>query len=202
MHLRFSKNSNRGFSLMELMIVITIIAILSGIVLPAGHQVQQNMKKVTAQKTCTELRTSLMSYFSEYKRFPPFPGGSASDDVEVATDMSSPVIGTLLGVDPTFNRRAIQFFSSRSAKGKGKPGLWKDSGGVELLDPFLSGSGGDSNPYYIKIDSNYDNTLKVPAREKTDSDEEEIYTNVAVWCLGVDGKKGSDSGKSDDITAY
>jgi hypothetical protein len=69
------------------------------------------------------------------------------------------------------------------------------------LDPFLSGSGGDSNPYYIKIDSNYDNTLKVPSRSQNGSDEEEIYTNVAVWCLGVDGKKGG-SPKSDDITAY
>ena len=201
MHSRSLSNSRHGFSLMELMIVITIIAILSGIVLPAGHQVQQNMKKVTAQKTCTELRTSLMSYFSEYKRFPPFEGSTSSDDVEVATDMSSPVIATLLGVDPKYNRRAIQFFSSRSANGKGKPGLWKDSSGVELLDPFLSGSGGDSNPYYIKIDSNYDNTLKVPSRSQNGSDEEEIYTNVAVWCLGVDGKKGG-SPKSDDITAY
>jgi prepilin-type N-terminal cleavage/methylation domain-containing protein len=207
MHLSPSRPSRSAFSLMELMVVITIIAILSSIILPAGHAVQKNMKKVDAQKTCTELRTSLMSYFTEYKRFPAFEGGSAKDDVEITTDASTPVMGTLLGIDAKYNRRGIQFFSTRPAKRKGFPGLYNDgSGSVELLDPFLSkkddkgGDSGESNPYHIKIDANYDNTLKVPSRDESDKDEV-IYTNVAVWSLGPDGQPGG-TPKSDDITAY
>jgi len=211
--------ASRGFSLMELMVVITIIAILSSIIIPAGHAVQKNMKKVQAQKTCTELRTGLMSYFSEYKRFPAFPG-AAGADVTVATDATSPIMPTLLGVDVTYNRRSIQFFSTRPAKAKGMPGLYRASGGeLELLDPFMSGQGGNSNPYYVMIDSNYDNTLLVPTRDSGGSGggsgadggggggggggtTEEIYTNVAVWSYGADGEQGSTGKSSDDVTAY
>lgn len=204
MHANLPQNARRGFSLMELMVVITIIAILSSIIIPAGHAVQGNMKKVQAQKTCTELRTALMSYFSEYKRFPPFTAAaSGSDDSTVPTDSSSPIMPTLLGVDQTNNRRSVQFFSSRPAKGKGLPGLYRGSDGtIELLDPFLSASGGTtSNPYYIMIDSNYDNSLQVPARGSKGGTEE-IFSNVAVWSYGVDGIKGSQGKSSDDITAY
>jgi prepilin-type N-terminal cleavage/methylation domain-containing protein len=203
MHPNLPLKRRSGFSLMELMVVITIIAILSSIIIPAGHAVQSNMKKVQAQKTATELRTALMSYFTEYKRFPAFPGGGNGTDTTVATDSTTPVMRTLLGVDTTFNRRGVQFFSSRPAKGKGMPGLYRSADGstVELLDPFLSGSGGSSNPYYIMIDANYDNSLQVPSRTQTGSTEE-IFTNVAVWSYGVDGVLGSQGKSSDDITAY
>jgi len=201
MHPKLPQNAARGFSLMELMVVITIIAILSSIIIPAGHAVQKNMKKVQAQKTCTELRTALMSYFTEYKRFPAFPGTSGQDTTS-PTDSTSPVMSTLLGVDPTYNRRSIQFFSTRPAKAKGMPGLYKDaSGTLELLDPFMSGSGGQSNPYFIMIDANYDNTLLVPSRTDNGATEE-IYTNVAVWSYGADGEQGSQGKSSDDVTAY
>jgi prepilin-type N-terminal cleavage/methylation domain-containing protein len=204
MHPNLPQNARRGFSLMELMVVITIIAILSSIIIPAGHAVQSNMKKVQAQKTCTELRTALMSYFTEYKRFPAFPnaaGGGA--DGTFATDASSPVMSVLLGTNATLNRRSIQFFSTRPAKAKGMPGLYRSADGsvVELLDPFLSGSEGNSNPYFIMIDMNYDNTLQVPSRTDQGATEQ-IFTNVAVWSYGVDGIQGSEGKSSDDVTAY
>ncbi len=188
---------------MELMVVITIIAILSSIIIPAGHAVQGNMKKVQAQKTCTELRTALMSYFSEYKRFPPFTSTNAGTDSTFATDSSSPMMPTLLGVDAVNNRRSVQFFSTRPAKGQGLPGLYRgQNGAIELLDPFLSAAGGStSNPYYIMVDSNYDNSLMVPARG-ANGGTEEIFSNVAVWSYGIDGVQGSQGKSSDDITAY
>ncbi len=208
MHPIFPRTARRGFSLIELMVVITIIAILSSIIIPAGKAVQDNMKKVQAQKTCTELRTALMGYFSEYKRFPAFQaagGGGAGGDLLVATDESSPVIATLIGQEPTFNRRGIQFFSNRPAKQRGMPGLWQISpGSYELLDPFGSkpGSNGDSNPYYIMIDTNYDNSLIVPKRSGNAGETEQIFTNVAVWSYGMDGVEGSTGRSSDDVYAY
>lgn len=192
-----------GFSLMELMVVITIIAILSSIIIPAGNQVQKNMKRVQAQKTCTELRTALMSYFTEYKRFPALQGNTGAD-ITVPTDASNPLMGTLLGVDPTFNRRGVQFFSTRPAKQRGMPGLFRSGDGtqLELLDPFMAAPDGNSNPYFVMIDTNYDNTLQVPSRGTEDSPTEQIFTNVAVWSYGPDGQQGSQSGRSDDVTAY
>lgn len=202
MDIKRSPIASGGFSLMELMVVITIIAILSSIIIPAGTQVQRNMKKVQAQKTCTELRTALMSYFTEYKRFPALSGNTGQDAV-FPTDSSTPLMRTLLGTDIQFNRRAIQFFSTKPAQRRGMPGLFASPDGstVELLDPFLSGPSGVSNPYYVMVDLNYDNTLVVPSRNPGEQTEQ-IFTNVAVWSFGFDGVQGSQNTKSDDVTAY
>jgi len=199
MHPCPSSSARRGFSLIELMVVITIIAILSSIVIPAGHAIQKNMKKVEAQKTCTEIRTALMSYLSEYKKFPSInPGGG---ELEIPTDSTNALVATLIGQDPTFNRRGIQFYSAKPAKKQGMQGLWQVGGtSFELLDPFGAGSNGSSLPYYVMFDSNYDNSLTVPARSGNGT--EQIFTNVAVWCLGADGALGSSGSSSDDVFAY
>lgn len=197
----------RGFSLVELLVVITIIGILSSIIIPAGQGVQKTMKKTKCQKTATELRSALTNYFSEYKRFPAVSsgGGGGARDQTIPTDASNNLMTALVGQDPTINRRGIQFYSGRPAKAPGFPGLNSSNGTkFELRDTFLSSSQatGTSNPYYVIWDADYDKKMQVPSRTSS-GQKEYIYTQVAVWSYGPDGVEGSAGGtKPDDVFAY
>jgi hypothetical protein len=154
-----------------------------------------------------------MSYQSEYKRFPAITasggsgggggggGGAPAPEEEIPTDGSNPLVATLVGQEQTYNRRGIQFYSAKPAKRQGMQGLWQvGQGQFELLDPFLAKDGSSSHPYYVMFDSNYDNSLTVPAR--SGSGTEQIFVGVAVWSLGADGVLGANGKTSDDVYAY
>lgn len=194
-----------GFTLLELLVVLTIIGILATLVMPAGHQVTMAMRKTQATKTATELRTSMMNYYSEYKRFPQLESGAGVEDhfgdTKVETSGKSGLVAALLAVpdDPVaekYNRRGISFLSSSPAKQKGQAGVWKEGDGYELCDPW-------GNYFYILFDSNMDNAIKAPSKIDG-SFSESVIADVAVWSYGPDKEegKGSNSKKNDDIYAY
>ncbi len=188
-----------AFSLMELLVVITIILILSAILLPAGHTVTKTMRKVEAQKTASELRTGMVNYFSEYKRFPNISGGSSGGDTVIQTDGSTGLLTALLGIGgsastQSINPRGTQFFSAKTAKSDGRKGIWASGGSHKLYDPW-------GGYYFVQYDSDYSNAMTVPSR--TGSGTEEIYSSVAVWSYGENGELGGPSGKrNDDVYSY
>jgi len=193
-----------AFSLMELLVVLTIIGILATIMMPAGQQVIKAMRKTQATKTATELRTAIMNYYSEYKRFPDFQDGVQDHfgDTLVETSGESGVVDALLAVPDSqlaeeFNRRGISFLSAKPAKEKGQSGVWKtDDGSYELYDPWGS-------YFQVLYDSNMDNAIKAPSKDDGAFDDF-VITDVAVWSYGPDGEAaepGSDK-RNDDIYAY
>lgn len=193
-----------AFTLLELLVVLTIIGILASLVMPAGHQVTMAMRKTQATKTATELRTALMNYYSEYKRFPALQGGSGVEeldgDIKVETSGESGIVAALLAVpdDPVaqkLNRRGISFLSAAPAKQKGQGGVWKEGDKYELYDPW-------GNYFFILFDSNYDNAIRAPSRVDG-SFGEKVIADVAVWSYGPNKENGKGSGKkNDDIYAY
>ena len=191
-----------GFSLVELLVVLTIIGILTSILIPTGHQVMKQMRKAECQKTATELRTAIMNYYSEYKRYPQVSTGGGSGDTEIVTSGRNGLITALMAVPKNryteeINRRRIKFFSSRQAKRKGMAGTYADGSGYALYDPFRKAKPNSTpNYYHVKFDTNYDEVIEVPSR--TGSGKEDLFAGVAVWSLGPDGKESS----GDEIFAY
>jgi len=64
------RNGNRGFTLMELMVVISLIAILAGMVLAAMPAVMNSVKRKQVKLTLSELEAGLSSYKLDNGMYP------------------------------------------------------------------------------------------------------------------------------------
>ena len=93
-----TRRSRRGFSLIELLIVIAIILILAAIAVPRLNTARMQAQELAAVRTLTTLHTAQAQYFSQFGHFaenlaqlgPPAGGnaGPAAADL-VSTDMAA-----------------------------------------------------------------------------------------------------------------
>ena len=61
----------RGFTLVELLVVITIIGILMSLLLPAVQSARESARKVQCSNNIRNLGLALNSYHTSFKIFPP-----------------------------------------------------------------------------------------------------------------------------------
>src|ERR1700736_3795435 len=59
-----------AFTLIELLIVITIIAVLLGYLFPAFHGIQERAKKVQAKSDLAQIVTAINAFYTEYGQYP------------------------------------------------------------------------------------------------------------------------------------
>ena len=78
---RASREFQRAFTLVELLVVIGIIAVLIAILLPVLSRVKEQANRVKCAANLRQLGASTMMYLDENKQFYPFPGvnGRAED---------------------------------------------------------------------------------------------------------------------------
>lgn len=79
---------NKGFTLIELMVVITIILVMLGFLIPKLYGYQQKAKQTKAINTAKQIQTAAMASYSE------------NDQKFDSTDVLN-TIGSLTGVDTT-----------------------------------------------------------------------------------------------------
>ncbi|MCY4593700.1 MAG: prepilin-type N-terminal cleavage/methylation domain-containing protein [Bryobacterales bacterium] len=63
------RRRNRGFSLIELLIVIAIILIISAVAIPRIMSIKQMANQVAAIKSCETINTAQMQYFTQFHRY-------------------------------------------------------------------------------------------------------------------------------------
>lgn len=85
------KNASCGFTLVELLTVVGIIAILIGLVGSAAFSARQRAFRATAQAETQQIATALRSYWIANRSFP--DGFSPGKDVEVTRGMLKPLMG-------------------------------------------------------------------------------------------------------------
>lgn len=143
-------HSRRAFTLLELLVVISIIAVLAGILLPVGSGVLDRAKKVDAKVTMTNAVTAIKAYQTEYGQYPIDPGtatgGGTPQDTTFDTGTATPSdgkggrngylfdvlralnnptgAGGTAGATPEYkalNSRKIVYFESRDVKNPADP---------------------------------------------------------------------------------
>ena len=152
--------SPRGFTMIELLVVVAIIGVLMSLLFPAVQGALDSAKKAQAKNDAMQIATAIVAYDTEYGRLP--NTNSAPQTV------SGNIIGALTGTDTNLNPRKIIFLEVLNYK-KGKGGILNDV----FVDPW-------SNSYYVALDGDYDNRVGV-STNGAGSSNATIMKKVGVW---------------------
>lgn len=191
-----------GFTLVELLTVIAIIAILMGILFPTIGSAIESAKKAQAKNDTIQIVTAIKGYYTEYGRYPLLPA-VLTDGKYTANNQDQlfnvlRVITGLNGEQLALNPRKIVFLEVPAAKKEGRAGVQvTGSNAGKWFDPW-------GNPYQVWIDHDYDNKVDNPYTVPT-AGNNPLDTGVIAFSIGKDGQGGSGSktagaGKDDVIS--
>ena len=155
--------TSAAFTLVELLVVISIIAILAGLSFPAVSGAMDSAKKTQAKSNAVQIATAVTAYEMEYGKLPTFTG--------ITVDK------TLMDILTTNNSRGIVFLEAQAWK-KGKGGT-NDAG---YCDPWSS-----NTPYSIALDADYNNKVEV-SKSGLATGSDEIMKKVGVWNVNTNSK--------------
>jgi prepilin-type N-terminal cleavage/methylation domain-containing protein len=138
-----------GFTLVELLVVISIIALLIAITVPVVGRATESARKAQARTELASITTAIRAYYNEYGRM---PQGSGEADYAYM-DGNAALINILRSRNPDGgpspdNRRRIVFIEvgERSLDDFGN-----------FVDPWQRQRPG---PYRVVVDTDFDNTIQ------------------------------------------
>jgi prepilin-type N-terminal cleavage/methylation domain-containing protein len=186
-----------GFTLIEMLVVITIIGILATAAFPVASSVMRKTHNVRCQATVKDLQVAVNGYRTEYNRFPVRDSGGS--DTTVTTDLgNSEFVSALMGEENNpsgLNSREVVFIELPVAKGN-KGGLRGSEGSYELLDEW-------GMPYTVTMDTDENNKIDNPDAGNSDSTVSSgasavLPMSVIVYSFGEDKMEQT----KDDVTSW
>lgn len=187
------RRAGRGFTLVELLVVISIIIVLAAMSFGAANMAMNRAKKVQALNDAKALEIAIDGFFQEYSRFPNVT--SNSDEIQTVGEAGVQLLRILLGKEETGtamqNPRQIPFLNVKEGKGNKGGIIYGRGGGADsiqgLFDPW-------GRPYIILFDDDFDDEIRDPLKSG------QIIRNrkVVVYTLGNDGKANT----NDDVKTW
>lgn len=182
----FAKNP-KGFSLVEILVVIAIIAALAGASYPVITNALTKAKVTEAEKVAADLIVAVNAFEDKYG-FLPYPSSETPGaDLEVYKTDNGKLLKVLMGKDDTLNENNLPFFEFQPAESK-RNGIDFGGGGDTpkgLYDPW-------GNPYIIVIDHSGDREIdlstvpELSSYKTKDGEAVFVYKNVAIATGGPD----------------
>lgn len=184
------KPNASGFTLVELLVVVAIIAVLAAAGFAGGNAAMQRARKVSAQSVATSIATGVEQFYTEYSALPDVGSDKVQTDGAEGIQLLNILAGKETGTTIQ-NARKVRFFSAKEAKSPtANPrdgATYTGSTFAGLYDPW-------GEPYYVVLDTDYDDELDVDP----DGDNAPVTLRgrkVAAYSLGVDTPADSNSTK-------
>src|SRR5437868_909281 len=174
-----------AFTLMELLVVITLIAILAGIGVPAFTAVMESARKTQAKNEEQQIVAAVNAFYTDYGKYPLVTADTTINGTSAPSngDLFFTLRGVSGGVNlnSAVNTRAIVFIQPPVSKDQTNP-----RSGIKTLNSIWYDPWG--SPYNVMIDGNYDNTLANPYTDQPGG--QFLYNGVIVWSFGKNGALG------------
>jgi len=159
-----------GFTLVELLSVIVIVAILMGILIPSISHAQKSAKKKRAAMEADSIRLAVLAFERDHL-YMPYPSSKnvfVGDDVCAAGDEQGTVIDVLCGSNK-LGKVYLEVPQSSRGTGCGK----QADDGNQFLDPW-------GQRYGILLDRDKDDHVDA----KVSPDKEKLSVRVGVFSYG------------------
>jgi len=155
-----ARQNKRGFTLIEMLLVIVIIAILVALLFPAIKQALLRAETAKAKTTVLSITTAFKAFNSQYGYWPlNAAAGAQAVNIDPTTGLFSSAAGNSLNL--TFLDYSQKDIDS----------------GKNILDPW-------KRPYRVAFDTTYVNSIANPFSSGTPAT---IANGVIVWSCGPDG---------------
>jgi type II secretory pathway pseudopilin PulG len=210
-----------AFTLLELLVVITIIIVLVSMLFPAFRGIQDQAKRTQAKNDLNQIVTAISAFYTEYGRYPVAPATTSDQTATYGAGTDNSVVFNVLRNDvnhgdkdnvKALNPRQIVFIEPPMAKDQVQPKL-----GIKFLTGIWFDPWGYQ--YKVTIDANYNAVTNAPANYvdlkttyATVDPDTGVRTGAISWTLGADNTYGDnnngyykdpDSGiQSDDVVSW
>ncbi len=213
-----------AFTLLELLVVISIIAVLAGILLPVTGSVMENARKTEAKSTEMQILTAVKSFQTDYGVYPLPAGTNTATDTtfDAESGNNAALFAILRNTDTSAtppNSRHTVYFEGKDVKNPDKPksGFATKAGSTTiksgsstktfatqigtLVDPWGAG-------YSIRYDTGYTDAVVHPYSDAGTSANDTagattgiLRFGVIAYSYGKDGQAGN-AGDTGTAPAY
>jgi prepilin-type N-terminal cleavage/methylation domain-containing protein len=176
-------SDERAFTLIEILVVMTLIAILMGIGYPAFTSVMEQARKTQAKNEEQQIVAAVNAFYTDYGKYPLVTTDTPPNNGDLFYSLRAVALGANAPVNgvPAVNPRSIVFIQPPVSKDQTTPRSGIQISTSTWYDPW-------GKPYNVMIDGNYDNQLANPYTDKPGGPT--LYLGVIVWSFGKNGALG------------
>ena len=194
MKIRSNRRAHSGFTLVELLVVISIIVVLAALSFGAAQVAIKRANTLKTKTTATAIASALEQYYVDYSKLPTL--GASSDEIRTEGEAGIEFLEILLGKEDDTgtmqNPKKVPYLTVETGTKKKKGGLIYSNGGAGGQIEGLYDAWG--NAFYVKIDLEYEDEILDPLKQGN------VVRNkkVIVYSYGNDEKIGG----GDDVTSW